>query len=142
MNVFHFFQYLFWVRSGQLLSLLFEDYFKKLNAELKKQMENYIKKQPSKKASEEDFDVTKFIQPNIITMGFIHAISTGNWTLKRFRMDRSGITQVLSRLSFIAALGHMTRISSQFEKTRKVSGPRSLQVRKNKIGSKSIVLDI
>lgn len=34
---------------------------------------------------------------------------------------------MLSRLSFIAALGHITRITSQFEKTRKVSGPRSLQ---------------
>ena len=34
---------------------------------------------------------------------------------------------MLSRLSFISALGMMTRIMSQFEKTRKVSGPRSLQ---------------
>lgn len=108
--------------AGQLLSLLFEDLFKKFNAELKKIADQTI---PKPRAAQ--FDIVKHMRQDQITNGLIHAISSGNWTIKRFRMDRAGVTQVLSRLSFISALGHMTRITSQFEKTRKVSGPRSLQ---------------
>lgn len=42
-------------------------------------------------------------------------------------MERAGITQPLSRLAYISGLGMMTRISSNFEKTMKTSGPRALQ---------------
>lgn len=111
--------------AGQLLSLLFEDLFKKFNSDLKMNADKVLKK-PNRT---QEFDIFNqlVLHGDHITSGFIRAISTGNWVLKRFKMDRAGITQVLSRLSYISALGMMTRISSQFEKTRKVSGPRALQ---------------
>lgn len=111
-------------RAGQLLSLLFEDLFKNFNSDLKKHIDKELKKVSRTQA----MDAIQFMNyGDPITSGFVRAISTGNWSLKRFKMERGGVTHVLSRLSFISALGMMTRISSQFEKTRKVSGPRALQ---------------
>lgn len=131
--------------AGQLLSLLFEDLFKKLNSDLKRSVDAHILKLSSKVAKDRsrrritegadlgrgvpraDFDVTRYFRTDTITQGLEFAISTGNWNVKRFKMERAGVTEVLSRLSFISAVGMMTRITSQFEKTRKVSGPRALQ---------------
>lgn len=111
--------------AGQLLSLLFEDLFKKFNSDMKLNIDKVLKK-PNRT---EEFDASTLLYTgaNLITHGMNRAISTGNWSLKRFKMERAGVTHVLSRLSYISALGMMTRISSQFEKTRKVSGPRALQ---------------
>lgn len=111
--------------AGQLLSLLFEDLFKKFNSDLKSNIDKVLKK-PNRTM---EFDAFNHMAShgNYITLGMNRAISTGNWNLKRFKMDRAGVTHVLSRLSYVSALGMMTRISSQFEKTRKVSGPRALQ---------------
>ncbi len=111
--------------AGQLLSLLFEDLFKKFNHDIKINIDKVLKKP----ARTEEFDAFSVMQvhSNHITGGMNRAIATGNWNLKRFRMERAGVTHVLSRLSYISALGMMTRITSQFEKTRKVSGPRALQ---------------
>ncbi|KAJ6642091.1 DNA-directed RNA polymerase III subunit RPC2 [Pseudolycoriella hygida] len=108
--------------AGSLLSLMFEDLFKRFNWELKMIADKNI---PKIKAAQ--FDVVKHMRAAQITTGLETALSTGNWTIKRFKMERAGVTQVLSRLSYISALGMMTRVNSQFEKTRKVSGPRSLQ---------------
>ncbi|CAB4402484.1 unnamed protein product [Rhizophagus irregularis] len=111
--------------AGSLLSLLFEDLFKKFNFDLKMNIDKLLKK--PNRATEFDAHKQLMQHGDSITNGFVRAIATGNWTLKRFKMERAGITHVLSRLSYIAALGTMTRITSQYEKTRKVSGPRALQ---------------
>lgn len=110
--------------AGQLISLLFEDTFKRFQSDLQKQINTNLQKNRNKK---EPFDVHTCFRHDMITSSLDNAISTGNWSLKRFKMERAGVTQVLSRLSFISALGMMTRINSQFEKSRKISGPRSLQ---------------
>lgn len=111
--------------AGQLLSLLFEDLFKKYNTDIKINMDKLLRR-PNKVELPDPCPMMA-THATHITSGMNRAIATGNWNLKRFRMDRAGVTHLLSRLSFIASLGMMTRIQSQFEKTRKVSGPRALQ---------------
>jgi DNA-directed RNA polymerase III subunit RPC2 len=111
--------------AGQLLSLLFEDLFKQFTSGVKMSIDKFLKK--NNRAVPLDAVHMISNHANNIGYGINRAIQTGNWTVKRFNMNRAGVTHVLSRLSYIAALGMMTRISSQFEKTRKVSGPRALQ---------------
>ncbi|VDP04104.1 unnamed protein product [Heligmosomoides polygyrus] len=108
--------------AGSLLALLFEDVLKRFNTELKRVADNSLGKTLAA-----PLDIVKHMRQDLITHAISNALSTGNWIIKRFRMERHGVTQVLSRLSYISALGMMTRINSTFEKTRKVSGPRSLQ---------------
>jgi len=111
--------------AGHLLTLLFEDTFKRFNREVKKEVDHNLK-QRNKTTR---FDMGRILgsHKGLVTNALEMAISTGNWRIQRFRMDRAGITSNLSRLSFMSAVGMMTRISSSVEKTRKVSGPRSLQ---------------
>ncbi len=72
------------------MSLLFEDLFKRLNSELNRQAEQTLAK--ANRTSQ--FDIAKCIRADTITYGLESAISSGNWNIKRFRMDRKGVTQV------------------------------------------------
>ncbi|KAH8738499.1 hypothetical protein FG386_001881 [Cryptosporidium ryanae] len=132
--------------AGQLISILFEDLFKRFSVLTKKQIDQtlirYFQTKDTGKLSGRGTtggssvnddqnlaypDCFRNLPTDIITRGMQTALSTGNWSIKRFRMERSGMTQVLTRFSYIASLGIMTRVDSQFEKARKVSGPRALQ---------------
>ncbi|CAN6586820.1 hypothetical protein ACFX13_014177 [Malus domestica] len=109
--------------SGQLISLLFEDLFKTMITDIKKIGDNIL----SKRSRSSAFDFAQQLTSDRITNGLERTLSTGNFNIKRFKMDSKGMSQVLFRLSYIGCLGHMTRVKPQFEKTRKVSGPRALQ---------------
>lgn len=64
----------------QLLSLLFEDLFKKFNSELKKIADQII---PKQRAAQ--FDVVKHMRQDQITNGMVNAISTVRPFKKSFR---------------------------------------------------------
>eukprot|EP00388_Colpodella_angusta_P000296 GDKJ01001131.1.p1 GENE.GDKJ01001131.1~~GDKJ01001131.1.p1 ORF type:complete len:1201 (+),score=305.88 GDKJ01001131.1:22-3624(+) len=127
--------------AGQLLALLFEDLFKRFNSDLKKQIDITLAKYQQQLtagggARGMGVKSSSFIPPpdvfhtpptELITRGIQYALSSGNWNIKRFRMERSGVAQVLNRLSYVATVGMMTRVASQFEKSRKVASPRFLQ---------------
>ncbi|CBJ34190.1 conserved unknown protein [Ectocarpus siliculosus] len=87
--------------AGQLISLLFEDLFKRFNSELKRNADMVLSK-PNRAAA---FDIGKFLEGSTtITNGFTHAISSGNWVLKRFKVDRQGVTQTGGRLLVLDGL--------------------------------------
>ncbi|KAF7051047.1 hypothetical protein CFC21_059332 [Triticum aestivum] len=112
--------------SGELVSLLFEDLFKRMNLLAM----DIMGKTMSNNTSEDRDGVLNFKQiierASNITSGMELAINTGNWNTGQFGMSRKGVSQTLSRLSYMASLGYMTRISQELEKTRKTNGPRAL----------------
>ncbi|TKY68401.1 DNA-directed RNA polymerase III subunit RPC2 [Spatholobus suberectus] len=79
--------------SGQLISLPFEDLFKSMTTELKNQIDKKIGK-PDKV---NNFDILPELTHLglTITLGLERTLSTGNFEIKRFRMQRKGMTQVL-----------------------------------------------
>lgn len=54
--------------------------------------------------------ITIISKMNVITMGLRHCFSTGNWGIPKSNYIRTGVSQVLSRLSFNSTLSHLRRI--------------------------------
>ncbi|EZG46753.1 DNA-directed RNA polymerase beta subunit [Gregarina niphandrodes] len=120
--------------AGQLMALMFEDKFRTWRDEYKKRIDEALKRHMARKSSStkmtafDDYpDVVREKPGDTITRGMQQALSTGNWTIKRFRMEKSGVAQVLSRFSYVAALGMMTRLVAGVEKGMKLAQPRWLQ---------------
>lgn len=122
--------------SGQLLGYQFEDKFKTWREDFKRRIDDSLRRYMTKKSqstsaigSALDFypDVLAEKPSDSITKGMQTALSTGNWNIKRFKMEKSGVAQTVSRFSYIAALGIMTRLVGNVEKGMKLAGPRWLQ---------------
>lgn len=54
--------------------------------------------------------ITIISKLNVITMGLRHCFSTGNWGIPKSNYIRTGVSQVLSRMSYNSTLSHLRRV--------------------------------
>lgn len=87
--------------SGYLLKDLFRTLFKRFMIEIKQNLE--------KKKQKPDI-VSMIGRTNRITHGIRLAMSTGNWAAQKSTYFRTGVSQVLSRLSYGAFISHLRRM--------------------------------
>ena len=108
--------------SGVLLTGIFRQYFRNFLKNTESRLKELLKRDKSKLIGLEDcFDT------NIISNGMKYALATGNWGKNRVgSVLKTGVAQVLQRLTFMSSLSHLRRLNTPLEKTGKITKPRQL----------------
>lgn len=109
--------------SGELVFAIFRDYYNKLRAHIRKEIEYAYSLSPSNNISEliKDSQVDKFFDASIIDNGFRTSLK-GKWGVDQ----DDGIVQDLSRISYVAYLSQMRRMNNPLDRSLKLAQPRRL----------------
>jgi DNA-directed RNA polymerase II subunit RPB2 len=117
--------------TGTSLNNLFRNYFNKLVKDMEKQIIKEINNGSWR--SKEDYlnivnltNIYKIIKSTTIENGFKRALSTGDFGIKHTNSNKVGVAQVLNRLTYVASLSHLRRISTPTDKSGKLVPPRKL----------------
>jgi DNA-directed RNA polymerase II subunit RPB2 len=121
--------------SGVLMGSLFRQCFNRLIKDMKKSMLKELKSNKSGKDSLEIIkreNICKMIKSTIIDGGLKYSLATGNWNIKNNSSfakakSKTGVAQVLNRLSYQSYLSHIRRINSPSDNNNtKIITPRQL----------------
>jgi DNA-directed RNA polymerase II subunit RPB2 len=117
--------------TGTSLNNLFRNYFNKLVKDMEKQIIKEIN--TGSWRSKEDYlniinqtNIYKIVKSTTIENGFKRALSTGDFGIKHTNSNKVGVAQVLNRLTYVASLSHLRRISTPTDKSGKLVPPRKL----------------
>ena len=117
--------------TGTSLNNLFRNYFNKLVKDMEKQIIKEIN--TGSWRSTEDYlnivnqtNVYKIVKSTTIENGFKRALATGDFGIKHTNSNKVGVAQVLGRLTYVASLSHLRRISTPTDKSGKLIPPRKL----------------
>ena len=105
--------------AGPLLATLFRQLFKKVTKDVKQHLQRNIDEH---KENESSF----IIKPQYITDGLKYCLATGNWGANRNNTSKSGVSQVLNRLTFASTLSHLRRLNTPIGREGKIAKPRQL----------------
>ena len=86
--------------AGDLMEDLFRVSMQQLSRDLKYQLERHHNRK-------RELKINSCLRPDVLTSKIMHALATGNWV-----GGRSGVSQLLDRTTYIAALSHMRRVTS------------------------------
>ena len=117
--------------TGTSLNNLFRNYFNKLVKDMEKQIIKEINNGSWR--SKEDYlnivnltNIYKIVKSTTIENGFKRALATGDFGIKHTNSNKVGVAQVLNRLTYVASLSHLRRISTPTDKSGKLVPPRKL----------------
>ncbi len=70
-------------------------------------------------------NIYKLLKSTIVTIGMKSSLATGNFVGGKMG-TKSGISQVMNRLTYLSGISHLRRVSTPIEKTGKLLAPRKL----------------
>eukprot|EP01054_Gregarina_sp_Poly1_P010120 Gregarina_sp_Poly_1__10119@NODE_68_length_16344_cov_127_756773_g58_i0_p1_GENE_NODE_68_length_16344_cov_127_756773_g58_i0NODE_68_length_16344_cov_127_756773_g58_i0_p1_ORF_typecomplete_len1269_score240_32RNA_pol_Rpb2_6/PF00562_28/2e129RNA_pol_Rpb2_1/PF04563_15/6e84RNA_pol_Rpb2_7/PF04560_20/1_4e36RNA_pol_Rpb2_2/PF04561_14/1_2e29RNA_pol_Rpb2_3/PF04565_16/1_7e28RNA_pol_Rpb2_4/PF04566_13/4_4e20RNA_pol_Rpb2_5/PF04567_17/5_1e18RNA_pol_Rpb2_5/PF04567_17/9_5e03DUF1922/PF09082_10/0_13SURF2/PF05477_11/14_NO len=107
--------------AGALMASSFGQLFRKLAKDVGRSLQKQVE-------SSRNFDVAgavRIVSP--ITQGLQYQLATGNWGKnKDGAVVRTGVSQVLNRLTFLSALSHLRRLNTPLGREGKMAKPRQL----------------
>lgn len=105
--------------TGPLLSVLFRQLLSKVLKDLRISLQKkYI-------LNDDQSNIQELFKSSFLTTGLQYALSTGNWGSDK-QAIKTGVSQVLNRLSYLSTLSHLRRLSSSSGKNTKLTKPRHL----------------
>jgi DNA-directed RNA polymerase II subunit RPB2 len=115
---------------GVCLANLFRQYYGKVVKDMKNTVQKDINSGAWRSTAKfvnvvNKHNIYKVIKSTVIESGLKYGLATGNWGMKSTRM-RQGVAQVLNRMTYMATLSHLRRVTTPIEKTGKLVQPRKL----------------
>ena len=108
--------------SGVLLTGIFRQLFRRFTKKTEIVMKDVLKRVKTGRIQLENY-----IDKKMITQGMKYALATGNWGQNRIgQVQKTGVAQVLQRLTFMSSLSHLRGLNTPLQKTGKITKPRQL----------------